>query len=49
MNICEQIVINSDEACQSEAEVDVDELRKYANDMLQEEPGDMDLGKSLRQ
>ena len=49
MNICEQIVINSDEACQSEAEVDVDELRQFANDRLQEETAVMDLGKSLRQ
>ena len=34
MNIGETIVINSEEACQSEAEVDVGELRQYAKERL---------------
>ena len=49
MNIGETIVINSEEACQSEAEVDVGELRQYAKERLQEETAEMDLGKSLTQ
>ena len=49
MNIGEKIVIDSEEACQSDAEVDVDELRRFENDRRQEETAVMDLGKSLRQ
>ena len=42
-------VINSEDVCQSEAEVYVGELRQYANDRLQKETSEIDSGKSPRQ